>query len=571
MGTTMGDLFPEVIFPSMLDSLASAWSEWMLAMSWQASVVVLVIAGIAALGRSWPARFRYSLWLIVLVKLAIPPSFAAPTGFGWWLREGVESSGMESSVASSAQMSQQQRPGEQSQAIEPSQAIEQLSTLPQPRPDASTTRFAMSENSRTTGWTTALFIAWSALVAARFALLVHASIQVRSWVRRAMQIKSPRVLALLASARAKVGWRGSVELRNSESCVTPLVVGYWRPTILLPNAVLERLDDAELESVLAHELVHLRRRDSWVRLATAVARSFYFFHPAVWWLGRELDRLREDACDESTVAALRGRRHAYGSALVKTAELLGYEAPHLALTALDRRFPVKRRLLRVLDPNLPWLPSGRLARITRWCAFGLITLVLLPAGAPRSARLASADAGVTRDAPVENRPEFASQEPAKPQSEPPITDAKQASSESRGDGRDDDADMAARDTAVRDTVNTDSQDLVPLLRDPATRHALMERLLRDGATAERKLRPATMAVEPSVRRAAYEVLESVATVESLDLLEQRYLAESGAEQAAAKRALDAVWRRIREAVPRENGRREPARFFESQPVDQDEF
>ena len=85
METTMSD-----IFPSVLTSVASTWSEWMLAMSWQVTVVALAIALIALLGRRWPARFRYSLWLIVLVKLALPPSFAAPTGFGWWLREGTD-------------------------------------------------------------------------------------------------------------------------------------------------------------------------------------------------------------------------------------------------------------------------------------------------------------------------------------------------------------------------------------------------------------------------------------------------------------------------------------------------
>jgi beta-lactamase regulating signal transducer with metallopeptidase domain len=553
METTMSGLFP-----SVLTSVASAWSEWMLAMSWQVTVVALAIALIAMLGRRWPARFRYSLWLIVLVKLTLPPSLAAPTGFGWWLREGTDQVATnEPNVSSKGLVDPAFQDASE---FTPLREVDTSGTSPE---HSSTSRSAIAvptpltvnAASERAGWAVAALIAWSAIVAARLAFLIHAAFQVRSWVTRALPIRSPRVQVLLESARTKVGWRGKVDLRNSESCVTPLVVGHWRPTILLPSTVLERLDDAELESVLAHELVHLRRRDSWVRLATAVARTLYFFHPVAWWLGRELDRLREDACDESTVAALRGKRHAYGSALVKTAELLGYDAPHLALTALDRRFPVKERLLRVLDPNLPWLPPGRLARVCRWAAFGCITLVLLPAGAPRLAKQANAEwEGLTAAAAIRERSVVVEH--------PQLTD------------------KSVANTPVRESpaVNTDappsddlSRDLVARLRDPKTRHAAMESLVKEGAAVERALWPATMEVEPATRRGAYEVLEEVATVESLEWLERRYLIETGAEQAAAKRALDAVWRRIRQSVPMERGRREPVKFFESTPADQDDF
>ncbi|MFO0821079.1 MAG: M56 family metallopeptidase [Pirellulales bacterium] len=546
------------IFPSVLTSVASTWSEWMLAMSWQVTVVALAIALIALLGRRWPARFRYSLWLIVLVKLALPPSFAAPTGFGWWLREGTDQVATNEPNVPSTELvdpafqdASQFAPMREGERSGTSTAHSSTSRSATTNPSS----LAVNAASERAGWAVALLIAWSAFVAARLALLIHAAIQVRSWVTRALPIRSPRMRVLLESARTKVGWRGAVDLRNSESCVTPLVVGYWRPTILLPSTVLERLDDAELESVLAHELVHLRRRDSWVRLATAVARTLYFFHPVAWWLGRELDRLREDACDESTVAALRGKRHAYGSALVKTAELLGYDAPHLALTALDRRFPVKERLLRVLDPDLPWLPPGRLARVSRWAAFGCITLVLLPAGAPRLAKQANAEwDGMT---------------------------AATALSEKSVVGEDRQlAEKSVANTLVRESPvihayvplsDNFSRDLVARLRDPRTRHAAMESLVKEGAAVERALWPATIEDEPAVRRSAYEVLEAVATVESLEWLERRYLIESGAEQAAAKRALDAVWRRIRQTVPMERDHREPVRIFESTPADQDDF
>ncbi|MBW3595773.1 MAG: HEAT repeat domain-containing protein, partial [Planctomycetes bacterium] len=160
----------------------------------------------------------------------------------------------------------------------------------------------------------------------------------------------------------------------------------WRrPVILLPACVPQQLEDEELEAVILHELNHVVRHDALVNFAQAVLGAIYFFHPLVWWSNAQIHRLREDACDERTVAALEGRRRAYGSALVKVSTILGYAAPPLALGVMESPHPARRRLGRILDPNLP------LEERRGWLAAGLATLlaiVFLPGGPRPTATLA---------------------------------------------------------------------------------------------------------------------------------------------------------------------------------------
>ena len=101
-----------------------------------------------------------------------------------------------------------------------------------------------------------------------------------------------------------------------------MVVGIIRPCILLPDGIEQRLQADELHAVLIHELQHVARHDTLVNVAQSVMLALYFFHPAAWWADLQLRRLREDACDEATIARLRGRRRAYGSGMVKMAEML---------------------------------------------------------------------------------------------------------------------------------------------------------------------------------------------------------------------------------------------------------
>lgn len=114
----------------------------------------------------------------------------------------------------------------------------------------------------------------------------------------------------------------------SPSASEPMVVGFVRPTILVPAGYVERLHDAEQEAMFAHELEHVRRRDNLTAAMTEVACALFWFSPFHWLSRRRVLELRERACDEGVLD--RGcETTAYVAALTKTCHA-AIESPAIA-------------------------------------------------------------------------------------------------------------------------------------------------------------------------------------------------------------------------------------------------
>jgi uncharacterized protein (TIGR03435 family) len=95
----------------------------------------------------------------------------------------------------------------------------------------------------------------------------------------------------------------AVPIMSAPGVVEPGVFGVFRPILLLPEGIGARLNEAQLEAILAHELCHVRRRDNLTAAIHMAVQAVFWFHPLVWWLGARLVDERERACDE---AVLRG-------------------------------------------------------------------------------------------------------------------------------------------------------------------------------------------------------------------------------------------------------------------------
>jgi TonB family protein len=92
-------------------------------------------------------------------------------------------------------------------------------------------------------------------------------------------------------------------VRISPAQMEPGLVGIFRPVLLLPEGIADRLAPAELASVITHEACHMRRRDNLWAALHMLAEAVLWFWPPVWWLGTRLIAERERACDEAVLAA----------------------------------------------------------------------------------------------------------------------------------------------------------------------------------------------------------------------------------------------------------------------------
>jgi beta-lactamase regulating signal transducer with metallopeptidase domain len=92
-----------------------------------------------------------------------------------------------------------------------------------------------------------------------------------------------------------------VPVRVTSAGLTPGVFGVFKPVLILPHAVMHELSASQIQAVLAHEMCHIRRRDNLTAAIHKLIEVIFWFHPLVWWIGANMLREREAACDESVI------------------------------------------------------------------------------------------------------------------------------------------------------------------------------------------------------------------------------------------------------------------------------
>ena len=175
---------------------------------------------------------------------------------------------------------------------------------------------------------------------------------------------------LLSEYCQRLGLRRRLRVLESSFVRIPCIAGWWRPVVLLPVEVVTGLPVEHVSAILMHELVHIRRSDALINGLQTVAETLLFYHPAVWWLTRQIRCERENCVDDMVVATL-GDRLAYARALTAVAETC--RPGSSSLVAADGG-ELKRRIVRILGTSE--CPEQR-PRQSAWVPT-LVSLLLLP-------------------------------------------------------------------------------------------------------------------------------------------------------------------------------------------------
>jgi beta-lactamase regulating signal transducer with metallopeptidase domain len=152
----------------------------------------------------------------------------------------------------------------------------------------------------------------------------------RRVARQAVRPAAAEIQRLALAVGERLGVRRAVTVLESSLVAVPVMVGWLKPVIVLPAAALAGLTPDQLESLLAHELAHVRRHDFLVNLLQSIVEALLFYHPAVWWVSRRVRMERERCCDDVTVGVC--DRLVYAEALK---ELAAMASPRFALAATD--------------------------------------------------------------------------------------------------------------------------------------------------------------------------------------------------------------------------------------------
>lgn len=154
--------------------------------------------------------------------------------------------------------------------------------------------------------------------------------------------------------------------------------------LVLPSGLLRELSDTELETLCAHELAHLQRRDHWVRHLELLVQILYWWHPVAWWAVRQLRMSEEYCCDALVTRTLPGSQRAYADCLMKALHHLAHQNPtgQVLVSGFGDSMGMKGRLTMIMTPG-PTQKSNRNQAF--WIGLVAVsTLLVFPTLADRS-------------------------------------------------------------------------------------------------------------------------------------------------------------------------------------------
>jgi len=152
---------------------------------------------------------------------------------------------------------------------------------------------------------------------------------------------------LFERLRQQVSAGAPARLLMSARAQAPMVIGLIKPIILLPAAIMTQLTAEQVETILLHELVHIRRHDYLVNMLQSLVETVLFFNPFVWLISAICRREREHSCDDAVV------QHAaapltYATALAAVA---GAPQHRLAVAAAGQPHHLLHRIRRIVEGN----------------------------------------------------------------------------------------------------------------------------------------------------------------------------------------------------------------------------
>lgn len=295
-----------------------------LSLSLSGSLLILILFLCRPLIRNrFSRRWQYYIWLVVLARLLLP--FTPETSLtGTLFREMV-------------------LPVVQTSPAAPPEAAE-IITPPGEPPDASPLLPAAAASDAGNAVSDSFWLIW---LGTALLLLIRKATLYQSFSRYVRvgceEVSDVGLLDRLAQMGEEIGVKRPVELYVNPLVSSPLLLGFFRPCIVLPDA---SLPEDEFAFTIRHELIHCRRQDIVYKWLVQCAVCLHWFNPLVWLMRRETCRACELACDEAVMRGLSAEeRRSYGDTLIHAMEAGGsYRSVPAAVTLSESAELLKERL-----------------------------------------------------------------------------------------------------------------------------------------------------------------------------------------------------------------------------------
>ncbi|MEM7456180.1 MAG: M56 family metallopeptidase [Planctomycetota bacterium] len=290
---------------------------------WQVTLLALLVGIIVRFFAGNRPHLAHALWLVVLIKCVTPPVWASPASPFSWIQlqqsshlTRVQDTGLRQTVE------------EDNANRNPDDTIVVNFDFDLNEEAGDAGAISPADRPPMTRQSDAIPISWYVLLRALWLggaivgliyTLWRLAIFLR-WTRRCRIVPCENVDNAAARLSRRLGLRRQVGVRVLDRPVGPVVVGIFKPTILLPHSIVRNASAEKLEMLLAHELIHVRRGDLWWAMLQTIAGCLFWFHPLVRIAVQMVTRESERSCDEETVASLGCTPASYARGLLDVLE-----------------------------------------------------------------------------------------------------------------------------------------------------------------------------------------------------------------------------------------------------------
>ena len=304
-----------------------------LSLSLSGSILAVSIFALKPLTKQrLPKSFQYYLWLIVLIRLIMPFSFAGSI---------MNNLFTGSAVPAVVSVSNHGQP--------PADDVTTAGSTLWPTVQEKVSNGVYNQDTDHSRYLHDL-IGQDILYIWLLGILVMLSFNLWGYIRFAGHLRRTNLPAEdedhpLLSALLRPG-QPPVRLFRSPYAATPMLVGMIRPYILIPDKVYS---SQQLKNIFLHELTHLRRGDIAVKWLTMIAVSLHWFNPLIYLIRKEINHACELACDEAVISRLTAaEKQVYGDTLIAVVAETAYPFGVLQATMCEEKKSLQERLSAIM-------------------------------------------------------------------------------------------------------------------------------------------------------------------------------------------------------------------------------
>ena len=269
----------------------------LLSLSVSGALLLLLILGLKPLYKNrFSKRWQYYIWIVVALRFLLP--FTPDTTIVGSLFEKFDTAAITNEIPTSPNVPVPAGTG--NNKAEPIQTNREITTA------------AMREPFNKY---VCLFFIWSALALVLFVRKVTVYQGFIQYIKAGnKEVSDIKILNLLSDCEEKLKIKTRVELSCNPLLASPMLIGFFRPRIILPVGEWE---DKELSYIFVHELIHYKQRDMFYKWLIQIVVCVHWFNPFVYLLEKEVNKSCELSCDEKVIAVLDDKRkREYGDTLI---------------------------------------------------------------------------------------------------------------------------------------------------------------------------------------------------------------------------------------------------------------